>query len=106
MISSVRSFGAPVIEPAGNAARTQSIASASSRRRPRTTVTIWWTVACDSTTISRGTSTVPSRETPPEVVAHEVGDHEVLGAGLLVAAQLGRRGRRPPSARPAAPRCP
>ena len=29
MISSVRSFGAPVIEPAGNAARTQSIASAS-----------------------------------------------------------------------------
>ena len=65
MISSVRSFGAPVIEPGGKAARTQSIASALSRRRPRTTVTIWWTVACDSTTISRGTSTVPSRETRP-----------------------------------------
>ena len=45
MISSVRSFGAPVIEPPGKAARTQSIAVASSRSRPRTVVTSWWTVA-------------------------------------------------------------
>ena len=45
MISIVRSFGAPVIEPPGNAARMQSIADASSRRRPRTVVTSWWTVA-------------------------------------------------------------
>ena len=45
MISIVRSFGAPVIEPPGNAARMQSIAVASSRRRPRTVVTSWWTVA-------------------------------------------------------------
>ena len=45
MISSVRSFGAPVIEPAGNAAlhavdRVRALAE-----RPRTTVIIWWTVA-------------------------------------------------------------
>ena len=82
MISSVRSFGAPLIEPAGNAARMQSIASASGRSRPRTTVIIWCTVACDSTTISPGTSTLPSSRHAAEVVAHEVGDHQVLGAGL------------------------
>ena len=45
MISNVRSFGAPVIEPPGKAARMQSIAVASSRSRPRTVVTSWWTVA-------------------------------------------------------------
>ena len=45
MISIVRSFGAPVIEPPGNAARTQSIASAPSRSLPRTVETSWCTVA-------------------------------------------------------------
>ena len=90
MISSVRSFGAPVIEPGGNAARTQSIASEPSRRRPRTTVTIWWTVAYGSTTIRLRDLDGAQRGDPAEVVAHEVRDHQVLRPRLLVAAQLRR----------------
>jgi hypothetical protein len=39
MISIVRSFGAPVIDPPGNVARMASIVVASSRSRPRTVVT-------------------------------------------------------------------
>ena len=39
MISIVRSFGAPVIEPPGNAALKQSVAVTSGRRHPRTVLT-------------------------------------------------------------------
>ena len=45
MISIVRSFGAPVIEPAGNSARSaRDRRDTSSRSRPRTVVTSWCTV--------------------------------------------------------------
>ena len=45
MISIVRSFGAPVIEPPGNVARRQSARSTSVAQRPRIVDTSWWTVA-------------------------------------------------------------
>ena len=38
----------------------QSTADAPSRRRPRTVVTSWWTVAYDSTAISDGSTTIAS----------------------------------------------
>ena len=41
MISIVRTFGAPVIDPPGNAARTQSTADDPGLRCPRTVDTIW-----------------------------------------------------------------
>ena len=65
MISIVRSFGAPVIEPPGKQARTQSTASVPSRIRPSTVDTSWCTVAYVSVAISRGTRTVPVRHTRP-----------------------------------------
>ena len=45
MISIVRRFGAPVIEPGGKQARTQSTGPSSGRSRPRTLETSWWTVS-------------------------------------------------------------
>ena len=45
MISIVRSFGAPVIEPPGKQARTQSTALRPSSSRPTIVETIWCTVA-------------------------------------------------------------
>ena len=43
MISMVRSLGAPVIEPAGKSARSAATVDTSSRSRPRTVDTSWWT---------------------------------------------------------------
>jgi len=43
MISIARIFGAPVIDPPGNMARITSTGPASSRRRPSTLDTRWWT---------------------------------------------------------------
>lgn len=65
MISSVRSFGAPVIDPPGKQARTQSTASVPSRSRPSTVDTSWCTVAYVSVAMSRETRTVPVRQTRP-----------------------------------------
>jgi hypothetical protein len=45
MISIVRSFGAPVIEPPGNIARTQPTADTPGRNVPRTVDTSWCTGA-------------------------------------------------------------
>ena len=42
--SIVRSFGAPVIDPAGNSARSAPTVLTSSRSRPRTVETSWCTV--------------------------------------------------------------
>lgn len=63
MISRVRSFGAPVIDPAGKQARTQSTASVSARSRPSMVETSWWTVVYVSVAMSRETRTVPVRQT-------------------------------------------
>ena len=65
MISIVRSFGAPVIEPPGKLARTASSAPTPARSVPRTTLTSWCTVAWLSTTISAGTWMLPSSQTRP-----------------------------------------
>lgn len=43
MISIVRTLGAPVMEPPGNAARRQATAEAPGARSPRTVLTIWCT---------------------------------------------------------------
>ncbi len=43
MTSMVRSLGAPVIEPAGNSARSAPTVETSSRSRPRTVETSWCT---------------------------------------------------------------
>ena len=45
MTSIVRSFGAPVIDPAGKSARSASTVPTSSRSRPRTVETSWCTEA-------------------------------------------------------------
>ncbi len=44
MICMVRIFGAPVIDPPGNAARTHRTAETSGRSVARTVLTSWWTV--------------------------------------------------------------
>jgi hypothetical protein len=44
MMSIVRSFGAPVIDPAGKATRMHSTGETPARRRPRTVETSWCTV--------------------------------------------------------------
>jgi hypothetical protein len=45
MMSIVRRFGAPVIDPAGNRERSAATVETSDRRWPRTVDTNWWTVA-------------------------------------------------------------
>ena len=64
-MSIVRSFGAPVIDPGGKAARMHSTGETSARRRPRTVETSWWRVRYVSTCISFGTETLPSSLTAP-----------------------------------------
>lgn len=68
MISIVRSFGAPVIDPGGKAARMHATGEMPSRRRPRTVETSWWTVRWVSTSMSFGTDTLPSSLTAPRSV--------------------------------------
>ena len=65
IISIARIFGAPVIEPPGNAARNRSNPSAPSRNTPVTVETRWCTVGCDSSANNVGTSTDPVRQTLP-----------------------------------------
>ena len=62
MSSVVRRFGAPVMDPGGNAAATASSASLPAARSPRTVVTSWCTVAKDSTAASLGTRTLPGSQ--------------------------------------------
>ncbi len=64
-ISIARIFGAPVIEPPGNEAASRSKASWSSSRTPVTVETRCWTAAVRSSRHSRGTRTVPGRQTRP-----------------------------------------
>ncbi len=65
MISMVRSFGAPVIEPPGKQARTASITLTSARSCPRIVETSWCTVSYVSVTMSLGTCTLPTSQTRP-----------------------------------------
>ena len=89
MISIVRSFGAPVIEPPGKAARMQSTRSASSRSRPRTVgdELVHGRVGLDDH--ERRHVDAAELADAAEVVAQQVDDHQVLGAVLLVVAQRG-----------------
>ena len=89
MISIVRSFGAPVIEPPGNAARMQSIAvgvvaQAAADRRDEL---VHGGVGLDGHQLRH--LDAAQRADAAEVVAQQVDDHQVLGAGLVVGAQRG-----------------
>ena len=65
MISTVRNFGAPVMDPGGNAAATHAAAGTPARFVPRTVDTSWCTAAYDSIFIRPGTDTVPGAHTRP-----------------------------------------
>jgi hypothetical protein len=88
MISIVRTLGAPVIEAAGNSAR-----KISTRPAPGGSAA---TVEVSCHTVGyrlhreqlRARATLPARD-PPQVVAHHVHDHHILGAVLLRGGQLG-----------------
>ena len=98
------SFGAPVIEPGGKAARSASSASQPARKRPRTVETSWNTrrVALDREQLRH--LDAARRAHAAEIVAHEIDDHQVLGALLRGGAQLGGAGARPRRGRAARPR--
>ena len=92
MISIVRSFGAPVIEPPGKQARTHSTAAAlgfelAGDRRDHL---VHGRVGLDHHQV--GDADAVDVADPAEVVAQQVDDHQVLGPGLFVAGQLGPAG--------------
>jgi hypothetical protein len=63
--SSAASFGAPVTEPGGNAARSSPASPTPSRSSPSTSETMCQTPACGRTSASAVTRTVPGRQTRP-----------------------------------------
>ena len=65
MISTVRNFGAPVMDPGGNAAATHAAVGTPALFVPRTVDTSWCTEAYDSIFIRPGTRTVPGTHTRP-----------------------------------------
>ena len=65
IMSIVRLFGAPVMLPPGNAARTHRAGLTSRRLVAVTVETSWCTVSYDSTRIKPGTVTEPGSETRP-----------------------------------------
>ena len=98
MISIVRSFGAPVIEPPGNDARRQSTivrvgAQAGAHRRDQLVDGL---VALDAH--QRRHAHRADLGDAAEVVAQHVDDHQVLGAVLGRRAQARRRPRDPRAA--------
>ena len=90
MISIVRSFGAPVIEPAGNSARSAATVSTSSRRCPRTVETSWCTDGVGLDLHQRRHLDRARLADHRQVVAEQVDDHQVLGAELRVGWPAGR----------------
>ena len=90
MISIVRSFGAPVIEPPGKHARTQStgVRSRSSTPGDRRDQLVHRRVGLDDHELrhAHGVDLADASE----VVAQQVDDHQVLGERLLVAAAARR----------------
>ena len=93
MISIVRIFGAPVIDPPGKAARTHSTTDASALRVPRTVDTSWWTAAYVSIVEELGNVHRTGNAHPRQIVARQVDDHQVLGAVLLAVEQILPQGR-------------
>src|SRR3546814_2562554 len=63
MISIARTFGAPVIDPQGKAARSTSTAPAPAGKRAPTSETSWWIVGKLSTRNRAGTATDPGTAT-------------------------------------------
>ena len=79
----VRSFGAPVIEPPGKP-RARSDGRGLALEPARTVEISWWTVlGLDDHQL--GDPDAVDLADPPEVVAQQVDDHQMLGLGLLVA---------------------
>ena len=107
MISIVRSFGAPVIEPPGNVARIQVgevdvVAQQAADRRHH---------LVHAPRSSRRPSAwrrrpEPICDTRPEIVAQQVDDHEVLGAVLGALEQAVARRRVGERVGVAGPSCP
>ena len=106
MISIVRSFGAPVIEPPGKQARTHSTGVRSRSSTPVTVEMSWCTVAYGSTDHQLGDAHAVELADAPEVVAQQVDDHQVLGEGLLVVQELGAQLPRRARGRSSAASCP
>ena len=93
MISTARSFGAPVIDPPGKVARKISSSGSPSRVFARTVDTRWCTVGSVTRRAKPSTSHRARRRHAPEIVAQKVHDHEVLGRVLGRGAQLRRQPR-------------
>ena len=89
MISIVRSFGAPVIEPPGKHARTQSTGRATGLQHAGDgrDELVHGRVVLDDHQL--GDAHAVDLADAPEVVAQQVDDHQVLGVGLLVLRELG-----------------
>ena len=88
MISIVRSFGAPVIEPPGKQARTQSIAERPASSAP---VDVGDHLVHRRVLLDRhqfGHAHAVDLADAAEVVAQQVDDHQVLGERLFVLGQL------------------
>src|SRR5260370_40839601 len=92
MIRIVRTFGAPVIEPPGKAARTQSVACRPSRSWDRMVLTIWWTVLKVSMSKSRSTVTEPGTAGAGGAWRDRATAVKVLGAAVLLAGGCARWG--------------
>jgi hypothetical protein len=102
MISIVRSFGAPVIEPPGSRPRAFAGAAVGGEHAADgRDQLVHGRVVLDDHQL--GHADAADLADPPEVVAQQVDDHQVLGVGLLVFGQLGPQrlvaARGPPSAR-------
>ncbi len=93
MISIVRSFGAPVIEPPGKQARAHSTGAAVGRQPAldRRDQLVHGRVVLDHHQLGDGDAADLADDA--EVVAQQVDDHQVLGVGLFVVGQLGLQRR-------------
>ena len=103
MISIARSLGAPVIEPPGNAARSRSSASAPGAELAddRRDQVVHGGVALEREQL--GHAHGAGRADARQIVAHQVHDHQVLGAILgALGERLAERARRARARRRAA----
>jgi hypothetical protein len=114
--SIARRLGAPVIDPHGNSALSTSTASSPGASVAVTVEVSWWIVGYVSSANSVGVATRTRCGDPRQVVAHQVDDHQILGALLRVGGQrhasgaigggVGRRAARCPSSAWPGPRRP
>ena len=93
MISIARTFGAPVIEPPGNAARSRSSASASGRELADDGRDEMMDGGVALEREELGDAHGAGRADARQIVAHQVDDHQVLGPVLrALGERLAERG--------------